>query len=293
MIYYKSLFVHQNSIMKKHLSHTVALFPILQALRELNASGVADSFIGKTFEHNELLSLLPSVNGIRPFPEALLKTFIAKDIERINTFLKSRGFDIQLSPPLDLGVVVIMDLLGTWIHPGTEVTITHNNESYPAVKIENSTVYETAEDGPVIRIATKEGFVVHIQPNAKERSSIDLFEYIMKVHSSETTDEESCTITLPLVLMDEQPDVSWVAGIQTVGSEPLVITQVLQQNKLAITTGGIRAQSAVAMALRKGISMDKRIVVDQPFNLWITHKDQLLPLFCAHCAPDTWKNPEA
>ncbi|MEI8224098.1 MAG: hypothetical protein WCG20_03175 [bacterium] len=279
--------------MKNNISHTVAFFPILQALRELNAAGVADSFIGNTPEHDSLLSMLPLIDGFRPFPEEQLKTFIAKDVERINAFLKSRVFDIQLSAPLDLGIVVIMDLLGTWMKPGNEATITRNNQPYPAVRLEDCTVLQTSDHGQIIRIETKEGFTVHIQPHAEERSGNLLFEHIIKVQSANTTNNESCTVTVPLVLMNEQPDVSWVAGIQTVGSDPLTITQVLQQNKLALTTNGIRAQSAVAMALRKGISMDKRIIINEPFNLWITHKNQVLPLFGAYIAPDTWKNPEA
>lgn len=273
----------------KSISHTVALFPILQALRELQAAGVADAFIGTTPDQEKLISLIPFAQGIRPFSEEQLKTFMAKDIDRLNQFLKSRGFDIQLSPPLDLGIVVIMDLLGTWLQPGTEVSVTHDNETYPAVRLENCMV----DNQSIIHIATKEGFTVHIQPNAVEQSGITLFEHIAKLNAAGQAKSESCTLTLPMVVMNEQPDVSWVAGIETIGSDPLTITQVLQQNKVSITTGGIRAQSAVAMALRKGISMDKRIEINQPFNLWITHKDQTLPLFCAYIAPDTWKNPEA
>jgi hypothetical protein len=58
---------------------------------------------------------------------------------------------------------------------------------------------------------------------------------------------------------------------------------------------GARAESGVAVGVRREISSSRAYVVDRPFYLWIDPLGTIEapPVFAAYLAPDTWRGPAA
>jgi hypothetical protein len=194
---------------------------------------------------------------------------------------------------MDLGIVAILDLIGQWIAKGNETSVNHGSQSYPAAYIKTGvSLLHVNETKKLIRIATSNDLVVYIEPNAEEQSGLELFKHISDLAEDLDLPNEKCHVTIPMISLNMQPDISWVEGI--VAGE-FKVTQAIQQNKLILNCDGVHAESAVVLGLSKGVSFEKieEIVIDQPFNLWIgietNNNKNMLPLFCAYLAPDSWK----
>lgn len=101
-----------NNTMTKTTSHTAAVFPILLALSKFKEKGI--SFTGETHDQKIILNLSDEANHIAVSDEQV-KSFISESAAELNKILKDNGFNIQLDErmPFDLGVVTIMDLVGT------------------------------------------------------------------------------------------------------------------------------------------------------------------------------------
>ena len=279
----------------KTTSKTTALFTILAAFSELYANWLVDEFIGYTDEQKFLLGLIKTASTVKYNPDQI-KTLISKDTNVINRFLKDNGFDIALQDPIDLCVATIMDLIGGWLEKADEAIVQNEGDLYLAATIKSgiSTSVISLGDNQVIKIETRNNITVFIEPNATERSDLYLFKYIWNQTKVCAFEPSPCEVTIPFISMEEKPDISWLVGIETRGNINFTISQAVQQNKLKLNCDGVHAQSAVAMGLRKCVDMSQkeRIIIDQPFNLWISGKDlggEYFPLFGAYLAPDSWK----
>lgn len=277
--------------MKK--STTTALFPILVALNELQTNWQVDEFLGFTEDQKFLLSLMKSAHTIEFDPEQI-KTLVSKDVNAINRFLKENGFDIALTAPIDLGVATIMDLVGQWLEKASETSVQNNGVSYPAAIVKSgiSTSVVSLENNQVIKIETNGKLTVFIEPNAKERSGLCLFQHILAQTNVCSFEKSFSEVTIPMISINETPDVSWLVGIKTVGNIDFTISQAVQQNKFTLNCDGVHAQSAVALGLRKCVTICDEIVINQPFNVWISAEDsngEYFPLFGAYLDTDSWK----
>ncbi len=278
--------------MKK--STTTALFPILVALSELRTNWQVDEFLGFTEDQKFLLSLMKIAHGVE-FDQDQIKTLVSKDINAINRFLKENGFDIALNGPIDLGVATIMDLVGQWLEKANEASVNNNGISYPAALVKSgiATSIVSLEGNMVIKINTTGNLTVFIEPNATERSGLDLFKHILAQSNTCSFKSSSSEVIIPMVSMNETPDINWMVGIKTVGNIDFTISEAVQQNKFKLNCDGVHAESAVALGLRKCVSVCKdEIVIDEPFNLWISGTDangEYFPLFGAYLATDSWE----
>ncbi len=274
-------------------SHTAAIFPLLMALKKFEEKGI--EFNGGSTAQIELLSLMEEASHIR-YPEDEIQSFISDNAPELNKILRDKGFNIQLDEkmPFDLGVVTIMDLMAKWLAKADPATVNHEGVDYPAAQIKSgASIVNNGRLNPTLMIRTRNGLCVFIQIADYERSGLDLFHHIFKQARTMTHSETPCDATIPLVDLDDQPDISWIVGLRC-DSPFFIINQALQQNKLKITLDGVRAESAVALAGVRSISFNERpkFVVDRPFNIWIAYANselQYFPLFCAYVAPDSWK----
>lgn len=292
--------VYSDKIHKKLKTNTVALFPILIALNKFKDKGI-EGFIGATEDQKYILGLMEEALKIHYSPEQI-KSFISGSAAELNRILKDHGFDIQLdeSMPIDLGVVTIMNLIGKWLVKAVETTVTNDGISYPAAFIKTGasikTIHQyTDHEKQVLQILTTEGLVVYIEIADQERSGMELFKHIISLTEGMSLREIECNATIPMVSVDHQPDISWLTGMHASNTD-LVISQALQQNKLTIDLDGIHAESAVALAAKRGMAFDrKHMVIDKPFNIWLEYGDdpynKHFPLFAAYVAPDSWKKP--
>ncbi len=274
---------------------TIALFPFLIGLRTFAEKGIK-TFLGNTNEQIYTLGLMPATLSI-PYPSEEIKAFISENPEELNTILKEHGFDIQLDTtrPFDLGVVTIMDLIGEWLEQAKPKTVTYGDTEYDAALIKKgASIVSTTEDKELLMIRTKKGLFVFIEKDKQARSGFELAEYIFKQSETVLLNEIPCDACIPCVNLDDQPDMTWLQGIYSNESgTPFIINQVLQQNRLEINLGGIHAQSATAIGIARGISLDEKPVftVNTPFNIWLAYTNadkKYFPLFAAHVEPDTW-----
>ncbi len=279
----------------KNKSHTIALFPILIALNEFYDKGIALQPISeKSYDQMLAIGLMEEALKIK-YSDEQIKSCISADVNELNSLLKEHGFDIRLDEfgSTDLGVVTIMDLVGRWLEQGVHVFLEYENEKYPAIKIKSGASIIDVNGKETLLIRTRDGLMVFIEKTNEEKSGMDLFRHILQQSNLLDLSEKPCDAIIPMVDIDEQPDISWLIGMKSTTGD-FTINQALQQNKLKITVDGIHAESAVTMGIRKGVSVDERsqFIIDGPFNLWITYGDpenKYFPLFGAHIAPDTWK----
>ncbi len=281
-----------NQTATKTKSHTAAIFPVLVALDKFKEKGI-DGFTGTSEDQKYLLSLLPTARSVK-YSEDEVKSFISNNVQELNAILKSKGFDIQFdeSQAFDLGVVTIMDLMAKWLAKADPAEVMYDGKKYPAAKIKRgASVMLSTVDTEVLMIRTINGITVFIEKTYEERSGLVLFHHVLKM-SSFLSNEYPCDAIVPFVDIDEQPDVSWLLGLNATNKN-FAINQALQQNRLKINLDGVHAESATAVGGVRGLIVGRsQFIVDQPFNIWLTSGNSQFPLFAAYVAPENWKEPK-
>ncbi len=284
-----------NNTTVRSKSSTAAIFPILIALDKFIEKGI-QAFTAITPDQEFLIGHLDEARRIKYSPDEI-KSFVSNNVHDLNDKLEKAGFKIRFDEtlPFDLGLVTIMDLVGQWQSKATEAEIIYEGEKYPAAKITSGASLKMTERiEEVLFIRATNGLCIFIEKTDLQSSGNELFKHVRMMAKELTRwdSETPCDAVVPFVTLDEQPDISWLTGLQDVSSD-LVINQALQQNKLTLNLDGIHAESAVALGGVRSVSFTnnrRQFVVDQPFNIWMTYGDALeFPLFAAHVVPTDWK----
>jgi hypothetical protein len=270
---------------------TVSIFPILIALNKFEKKEGA-RFVGSTKIHQQIIHLLETMPEIK-FSGDQIKSIISGDVSELNRFLKDNGFSIQLEGKnFELGVVTIMDLLGRWLSQATETSISYQSQEYKAAEIKLGACVRNYGDEDILMIRTRDGISVFIEKTDVQMTGLDLFSHVLTKSQllGSSLNEDPCNAIVPFIDIDEQPDISWLLGLQMPNTN-LVVNQAIQQNKLKLGLDGIHAESAVALGAVRGLMSGRRqFIVDQPFNIWLSYGDHLdFPLFAAYVGPDSWK----
>ena len=221
--------------------------------------------------------------------------------EEINKFLRERGFLIQLQPFAQntFGVASILDLLVEWLQKGEVTKIeTKTQKTFPGVRIkeENVSFFKAiGHNEPIARLLTKSGDEVFMTMVGKiPAEDFDLVAKVEELSNNIRPNSEFGGLVFPMVDLDQKVDISWLRDLQTICSDgtPGIITQALQQTKLKMNEVGARVQSAVAVAMLKGISMHKPDhIINRPFLMWIERNGLEQPLFVGYITEEDWKNP--
>ncbi|KXK08766.1 MAG: hypothetical protein UZ21_OP11001000318 [Microgenomates bacterium OLB22] len=100
-------------------------------------------------------------------------------------------------------------------------------------------------------------------------------------------------VIFPMVDMDIKEDMSWILGLsaQAADGRPAVISQAVRQDKLRMNHRGARAQTAVAMAVMRGMSPPP-LVIDRPFVVWFDRAGLPFPIFSAYVTQEHWREPD-
>jgi hypothetical protein len=270
--------------------------PQAQALKDLIPSGSTPTEIEALF-------------GLNKFSDAEFTSLVSANFDELNQLLTHRGFDIQLNKPTinekSLGVVSILDVLIRWKRRGEESEpISYKGTNYPAFKLtrcKDARIYNL--DGypnPLIALDTDGDDTVYITIPDQPYSGFNLLNYtIGMVSGKNSPDYTYDSIVIPEVNLDELGDISYLLGMTplTIKTE-YVVTQALQQNKLAMNKDGVSAQSAVAIAMREMTSccpeyyVPKIYTVDKSFVIAIFRKDSAIPYFTAYITPEFWGSPK-
>lgn len=227
-------------------------------------------------------------------------------VVEINEFLKSRGYDIQLREDAgdSFAVASILDLLVRWLEAGREYNIYANNEhgakqNYPGVKMSKGFKVYEIDKFYVLDLLTQDENHVYITELASVPD--DDFELLAEVLRLQGLIEQTVgslsfpSVAFPMVDLDQRPDVSWLLRLWTRGQDdsPYYVSQALVQNRLRVNEVGARAQSAAAIAMRRGGFVDDTLICDCPFVIWFARKGLSLPIFVGFITQEDWKKPES
>ena len=230
---------------------------------------------------------------------------ISDNAEKINTFLKMKGFSIRLQPfpPNTFGFASILDLIVEWLYPGEKIKIdAKNGGKYDGVRIKKEGVsfFESVVHGYrhiIACINTKSGDMVFITVPKEPLEGLDLIEMADTI--SKHMDILPCTydgVRFPMVDLDITNDIGWLIGMSTVNARdiPAIITQAVQQIKIKMNEKGARFQSATAIGITlKCVSIPKQdLIIREPFLVWVGRHNFEKPLMAAFITEESWKNPE-
>jgi len=295
------------------MTTTIVLHPIIKALC------AASTFLGiqnpaphewrpfNELQHQLIQQHEHSWNELSHFSDKELKGFASKDFKQLNEMLRKEGFSIQLDESLakddNFGAVSILDILLSWKYKGQETIVksAHTDQHYPAVLMENDENYNGFcvfsshnHDNPILRLKTKTGDVAWITIADKKLENMALLERIQEIGKGGLTKQHGYTqARFPMVNLDREEEISWLENMEHPTSG-YFIAQALQQTKFKMNHEGAHVKSAVAIGFER-LAMpapSKKIVIDQPFYLWIERPGVSDPYFAAYICEENWQNPE-
>ncbi len=273
----------------------VAMEQILGSNRKWRGVNVRQrEFISEVFEAMR--------NEVSNFPE--LESISSRDYNEINGFLKSKGFDIQLNPfyPPDFGVASVLKLAMEWLVKGEATTIHKYGHSgmdqFPAVLMKkNGTDFYEAPDfkNPIVAIKTKTEDVVYLTMVDKPLLETDLRPMARVMLATKNPSFENYLgVVFPMIDLDTQPDISWLCGMNTNGDDgaPGIISQAKQQTRFKMDELGATVESAVAMAVMRGLGGPTYHIIDKPFLAVVERPSLKEPVFVGYLTEECWKRPK-
>lgn len=289
---------------------TCVIHPILGCLK------IAEQEIGvgrvwreaNDLQRQFLDEFFPALNEVTTFSAAELRCLLSKHAEAINQFLAENGFQIKLDPlgELEFGVASVLNVLVEWLSLGQVTELELNGRGkFPAVHLkgeQGAMVYENEVQGtpPIVGIATKTGDRVFLSMTQDTYRGFDITRRVKRLRQAVASggyrpSSRYAGAVFPMVHFDQEVDIAWLLGMSTTDSRgvPVWISQAKQQTRFRMNERGARAESAVAMGMKRlGVaSMRKPYIVDQPFLCWIERQGLELPIFSGVFAEDVWRNP--
>ena len=285
-------------------SKTVVTYPIVAALIKAEdilgknrvwtpKNGMQSRFLADFFQMCRHESLgIPEMTSIASW-----------SADEINTFLRQRGFDIQLLPfdASTFGIASVLDLLLEWLEMGkkTSVKCVLDQQWYDAARLKIGVGYlrSSIHRHPIAAIETKNGDVVYM---TKIDDAPDVFDLVAKAEQLTNLSRrvhEYGGLVFPMVDLNQRSDVSWILNMQTSTDDrmPYSISQAVQQTILKMNEEGARAQSAFAAKVyfmaAKNPKVKPDMIIDAPFLIWFMRPLLNKPLFVGYIATEVWKNP--
>jgi hypothetical protein len=223
----------------------------------------------------------------------------------LNSFLQARGFPALLEHFDGLGVVSILDMLVEWLQKA-DVTEIQGYDSklgyttHPAFQIGASgvDVYVIAgRSEPLVSLSTKSGHKLWLTMARQPGTDLDLVFTAQGLLTARKAPHPHWTVgvTVPMLEMEVEPDISWMAGLDTISPRDgyHAIVQARQVFKLRANEVGARAKVATAFATTRGGSPRPRpLVFDQPFIGFFTQPGcDTVPVAVFYADKDSWHTP--
>lgn len=286
------------------MSFTATLFPIIAALSApegtyfktnnqwMCVNDKQTHFIENFFSKKSELSQLD---------EKELRSWVSTDHTELNTIARNNGFNIAFEPFRDteFGALSILDVAVQWVEKGTIENISHNNIAYKAAQLKNNfSVFETKQyPYPVAAIKTQSNDVVYMTLADKPLQEFALLQKIndIKEYIASAQPTPYDYVRFPQVSLDQQVDISWLLDMQCPnknGGLNWKISQAMQQTKFKMDGKGAHVESAVAITFQRMIACVtlpvKRLVIDQPFYVWIERPGCSIPVFAGYIDTTDW-----
>ena len=227
-----------------------------------------------------------------------LKSWAKRTAEEINEILAEHGFDIRLKSwgkdRNRFGTVSINDILVEWLVAGTLKELKTGTGTYDGFLLPSRSadvIWVAGHDEPVLEIPTKGAEIVYISVAPDPGGQFELVEAVEKLRSGTwRLGNDFEKVHLPMVKLDQQPDLSWLLGLHSGVWE---VEEAVQQVIFGMNQHGARAKEATAVTMvMRGIAPAPKIyVVDRPFLVWIEHPDVKVPVFQAYITEEHWTDP--
>ena len=287
-------------------TQTLVVYPISSAVREadLFLKNVEDMTAANDIQKKFLYEIHAYCKGDIPQIKEI-ESIADVDNEKINEWLKERGFQIKLSPfgPGGFGVASALDLLGQWAIKGKEWSVeTEEGKYYPGIRMTNyGKKFYRVQENPnfIIEIETKASDKVFLMMADEVPEGLEFLDYIEQIQKEmKTVSFEYDGFIFPKIDLDEETLLEWIIDLRfetPKGMEPFyVISQALQQTKLKMNEEGFRVKSAVALEILAGAAPKRTepYVINKPFLMWIVRPGLSKPLFIGYLSKDVWKDPK-
>ncbi len=287
-------------------TQTLVVYPISSAVREAElflkkvegmttANDIQKKFLDEI--HTYCKGDIPQIKEIESIADI--------DNEKINEWLKERGFQIKLGPfgPGGFGVASALDLLGQWALKGKKWSVeTEEGEYYPGIKMGNyGKKFYRVKNNPnfIIEIETKDSDLVYLMMADAVPTGLELLDHIEQIQKEkQTVPFEYDGFIFPKIDLDEETVLEWILNLRFEtpnGEVPFyIIAQALQQTKLKMNELGFRVKSAVALGILAGAAPKRTepYVINKPFLMWVIRPGLSKPLFIGYLNKDVWKDPE-
>ncbi len=247
------------------------------------------------------LAFAPGRDEVSDMPE--LESIASQDIATVNRFLRDRGFVIELKPTGaagEIGIASVLKLMLEWLEKGIEtgVRLQNTDRMFPAVLLKKGIEFLELPDHfePIVRIETVSGDVVYLTMTDEAVAEEELNGFALRIMSgTKPSLQQYPGVIFPMIDLDLQPDLGWLIGLSTFGRDGriAVITQAVQQTKFCMDHVGAKVESAVAMMISRGISLDapKPHTIDRPFLAVVARPFLTQPIFVGYLGTDCWKKP--
>ncbi|HEY0754400.1 MAG TPA: hypothetical protein VGD98_10590 [Ktedonobacteraceae bacterium] len=289
------------------MSNTTVVYPIVTALVK------AEEIIGsqrawQSANHTQELFLQELFVPYREESGSIaeIESIAAFTADDINRFLRERGFSVKLKPfqqdghGREFGVASVLDLLVSWLRPGTETTLTgQDKREYPAAHLPKAGCSFSQAEGhqyPIARLSTNSSTAVYLTRLDQPARDFELLNLARHLASSLKPIYDYDGVILPMVDLTQEVDISWLIDLSTSdkAGRSVKIAQAIQETHLALNPKGARAKSGVAMGVRVGAAMmlpKPDLLIDGPFLIWFERPELSVPLFVGYITEADWKNP--
>lgn len=207
------------------------------------------------------------------------------DIAKVNQWILSQGFDIQLGENGEFAVAAVMKLLLAWISKGEKTKI----GQYKGATLRGGyAIYRNKRihNDFLLKVMCKNGDIAcfsmwdtALETDFQFLAAINRLKGIQKI-------EDSDKVSFPCIKFDKKEELTWLHGLKV--NSDTYIAECKAQTKLEIDEEGAKIETINAAVMVKGCSSKTHHIIDKPFLFWVERKGHSVPLFAALLCRDTW-----
>ncbi len=294
-------------------SRVSSIFDIVGALVQAEVDGILP--VGSIWQAKESmpfeqLVFLDYMKEVRQHipgltADKLMKGKSTWDVKIINKWFADNGFSIKLTakPQPDQEMFYlgcIYSHLLTWQQAGSEQKLRgENGKDYDGVYMKRRGLsFYSLDHLSIASVATKDTRDVAYMMPCKLGAEISPFELSLFARATQRDMKrtgEFSALHFPMVDLNVDTSLDWLKGIWTETFKIDQIARVVeakQQSKLKMNHKAAKAESAAGISVSfESVSLDRPMVIDQPFLFWISRQGIPMPLFAAWVDFESWANP--
>ncbi len=226
------------------------------------------------------------------------------NVDDAKKWLAEKGFELELPNDIPDNAFLALGynkLITDWMQQGKPTRITANDgaDNYPAFTLDSDVNLIEWNNREIVAIEAANDCMVYIEMIDPPKDHFDLLNKINDtMYTFRTTPADGviemrrCHATIPMVNIDETPNLDWIKGMLT-GDGGWLVDDALQRITIKMDHIGVVAEEATSITMRATAVMPPPMfVVDRPFALWLMEPYATVPTVAAFITPDDWSQPE-